>query len=296
MKQALNCLKVMQMKRQTRADVGMTAATLFLGASLVFSGSAVLRLRWSGAGASPALNLAELLGAAAAGAGIGLLGWWLLALVCACISGAAQSLGAVRLAAFAEAWSPAFMRRVVTAVMGLNLLAAPLAGAAEGPGVDPRWHADTVATAPAVVAPNESGGTPSLPAGPGGAVQDVLPAAPSAPVEPQWIPHAPDIDPDLVVRPSTRPGPSPTAAGGGSGVTASDHPAETAPGGSGATEVVVKNGDSLWSIVAAALGPYSSDVDVALAWPGWYKANRETIGANPDVIFPGQILHAPAGQ
>lgn len=268
------------MKRQTRADVGMAAAILFLGASLVFSGSSVLRLSWSGTGASPGLNLPELLGVTAAGAGIGLLSWWLLAFACACISGAAQSLGAVRLAAFAEAWSPAFMRRVVTAVLGLNLLAAPLAGAAEGPGIDPQWHADSVATAPAKVAGTESSGAQSLPTGNGGATQDVLPAVPSAPVEPQWMPHAPDIAPDLVLRPSTRSGPNPTAAGGGSGPT----------------DVVVKKGDSLWSIVAAALGPYSSDVDVALAWPGWYKANRETIGANPNFILPGQILHAPAGR
>lgn len=284
------------MKRQTRADAGMAAAILFLGASLVFSGSSVVRLSWSGTGASPGLHLPELLGVTAAGAGIGLLSWWLLAFACACISGAAQSLGAVRLAAFAEAWSPAFMRRVVTAVLGLNLLAAPVAGAAEGPGTDPQWHAESVATAPAKVAAADSSGTQSLPTGFGGAAQDVLPTAPSAPVEPQWIPQAPDIAPDLVLRPSTRSGPNPTAAGGGTGETASSNPTETGPSGSGPTEVVVKKGDSLWSIVAAALGPYSNDVDVALAWPGWYKANRETIGANPNFIMPGQILHAPAGR
>ena len=60
-----------------------------------------------------------------------------------------------------------------------------------------------------------------------------------------------------------------------------------------ATEVVVHRGDTLWGIVARHLGSHASDAEVAQAWPRWYAANREVIGDDPDLIKPGQILHAP---
>ncbi|MFQ4147178.1 hypothetical protein AAGW05_00535 [Arthrobacter sp. LAPM80] len=260
------------MKRQILADMAMTVAILFLGASLVYSGGSLLRLRMGGTGAAAPLGLPELLGVGCAGAGIALLCWWLAALACAFISGVATSRGAPRLAAVTGAFSPAFMRRVVIAVLGANLLAAPMANAAQAPGIDPLWHPETVATAPA---------TPSG----DGAVHDALSSAAATPVEPRWVPHTAETDPDLLARPSTRPG-----AG------ASPSTSRTDAGGAGETDVVVKGGDSLWSIVAAALGPYSSDLDVALAWPGWYTANRETIGPDPNIILPGQVLHAPSGR
>lgn len=288
------------MKRQTRADVGMTAAVLLLGASLVFSGASLLRLHWQTTGSAQPPDLAELLGVAGAGAGIALLGWWLLAMACACVAAVAQARGAAKVAALAAACSPAFMRRVAGAVLGLNLLAAPLLGAAAAPGVDPRWQADTVASAPATgsagpgfAGSNSSGPNSAAPnsAGPSSAGPtlsgDVLPPVSAQPVEPQWIPHAPETGPDLLVRPSTRPAPD----------TAGDpppaSPSSQAPPGS-TEEVVVKSGDSLWTIVAAALGPFSSDLEVAQAWPRWYNANRDTIGADPNFILPGQVLHAPS--
>jgi nucleoid-associated protein YgaU len=33
---------------------------------------------------------------------------------------------------------------------------------------------------------------------------------------------------------------------------------------------------------------------VAASWPRWYAANRRVIGADPDLILPGQILRPPA--
>ena len=57
--------------------------------------------------------------------------------------------------------------------------------------------------------------------------------------------------------------------------------------------VVVHRGDSLWAIVARHLGPHASDAEVAQAWPRWYAANREVIGDDPDLVKPGQVLHAP---
>ncbi len=58
--------------------------------------------------------------------------------------------------------------------------------------------------------------------------------------------------------------------------------------------VVVRRGDTLWDIAARALGPDASVADVAASWPGWYAANRSTIGPDPDLILPGQRLRPPA--
>jgi nucleoid-associated protein YgaU len=70
-------------------------------------------------------------------------------------------------------------------------------------------------------------------------------------------------------------------------------PANRAPGDAAAPSVVVRNGDSLWTIAAARLGPLATDVEVAQEWPRWYAANRATIGPDPDLLQPGQMLRAP---
>lgn len=77
----------------------------------------------------------------------------------------------------------------------------------------------------------------------------------------------------------------------------------TAPGRAGADAVrvgeravvVVRAGDTLWDIAARHLGPESTDQDVAEAWPRWYSANLDQIGADPDLILPGQRLVVPTG-
>ena len=57
--------------------------------------------------------------------------------------------------------------------------------------------------------------------------------------------------------------------------------------------VVVRRGDTLWDIAARALGPHASDADIAACWPRWHAANRSTIGPDPDLILPGQLLRPP---
>jgi nucleoid-associated protein YgaU len=61
-----------------------------------------------------------------------------------------------------------------------------------------------------------------------------------------------------------------------------------------AGRVVVKAGDSLWSLAAHELGPGASAAAVAARWPEWYAANRQVIGSDPDLILPGQVLRIPA--
>lgn len=59
--------------------------------------------------------------------------------------------------------------------------------------------------------------------------------------------------------------------------------------------VVVRSGDSLWSISDDLLGPASSDpAEIAAAWPMLHEANHDVIGTDPDQLFPGMELTVPA--
>ncbi len=58
--------------------------------------------------------------------------------------------------------------------------------------------------------------------------------------------------------------------------------------------VVVRRGDSLWSITGRYLGPSTTADEIAREWPRWHEANRDVIGDDPDLIQPGQVLHPPA--
>jgi resuscitation-promoting factor RpfA len=58
-------------------------------------------------------------------------------------------------------------------------------------------------------------------------------------------------------------------------------------------EVVVLRGDTLWAIAARALPADATDADVAAEVQRWHAANADVIGADPDLIRPGQVLVAP---
>lgn len=57
--------------------------------------------------------------------------------------------------------------------------------------------------------------------------------------------------------------------------------------------VVVKQGDTLWSIAAKRLGSKASNADIDREWRRWYRANSKIVGHNPDVIVPGMKLETP---
>ena len=61
-----------------------------------------------------------------------------------------------------------------------------------------------------------------------------------------------------------------------------------------ADTVVVRPGDSLWSLAAADLGDAVTPARVAAQWPRWWQANREAIGDDPDLLRPGTPLVPPA--
>jgi len=62
---------------------------------------------------------------------------------------------------------------------------------------------------------------------------------------------------------------------------------------SGRAVVVVRAGDSLWSIAAAALPPAARSRQIARTWPRWYVPNAARIGPDPDLIYPGTALRPP---
>lgn len=58
-------------------------------------------------------------------------------------------------------------------------------------------------------------------------------------------------------------------------------------------ELLVRPGDTLWSLTARVLGPGASTADVSATWPLLYAANRAVVGADPDLIRPGMRLSLP---
>ena len=59
---------------------------------------------------------------------------------------------------------------------------------------------------------------------------------------------------------------------------------------------MVVAGDSLWAIAARHLPSGATDAEIAAAWPRWYEANAEVIGADPDLIQQGQVSPLPRGR
>ena len=245
--------------RQTlRADAAMATAILLLGIFLAATGSFLVQRWQSGSARRQSLSFEDQLGIVANTAGLIVITWWVMSLVIAVAAGLLDRRGRTRAAAATGRFTPAFMRRLVLAAVGLQLLTAPLAsaaGAPEGPGPG--------RPGPAAVS---ASWTPA----PGQAPAPHDPAAGSA-VDPRWKPVSPIVD---------------------AGPLATRH-ARTQETSGARREVTIRSGDSLWSIAAATLGPFASDADIAREWPRLYAGNRDTIGANPHFLRPGQVLVLP---
>lgn len=56
--------------------------------------------------------------------------------------------------------------------------------------------------------------------------------------------------------------------------------------------IVVARGDSLWALASDRL-PGAAVAQIADAVTAWYQANRDVIGPDPDLIYPGQLLVPP---
>lgn len=67
-------------------------------------------------------------------------------------------------------------------------------------------------------------------------------------------------------------------------------------GGQGATVLVVHPGDSLWEIARERLPALVSDAVISRHVHALYRANRDVIGTDPDLIYPGTRLVLPGGK
>jgi hypothetical protein len=169
---------------------------------------------------------------------------------------------------------PAVLRRTIGAAVGASIVLVPAAagaspsagiGGAQSGGVAVVAAATSQPAAPSVSpnpsrgsATNLSGGWPLPTTAPPARTSVSTSAAPAQPVP--W-PHS-----------ATPTGPAHRPSSG---------------------VIVVGAGDCLWAIAAHRLGPQAGPHRIATETRRWYDANAATIGPDPDVIHPGQHLHAP---
>lgn len=159
---------------------------------------------------------------------------------------------------------PRLLRPMVVAALGTTL--AALAAAPAGATTTTSAGGAVTTTAPQLPAAGWADAAPE---------QDPSPL-PSA----GWVasrPAAPAVPPHLVSSTPSRQG-------------AADIGTDT---GTDTGGVVVRHGDTLWSLAARQLGPDASDAEIAAWWPRWWKANRALIGSDPDRLLPGTRLLAP---
>jgi resuscitation-promoting factor RpfA len=186
-------------------------------------------------------------------------------------------------------------------------------------GLSPNWPARMTAaepTSPSLTSPSltSPARTPSAPTSPvrespvpPSADRAVPPppgspetsAAPPIELSPGWVPSRPAPDPrsgsrtgtlgssgsrSTASRSAPRIWPSPTGTLARSNRTAADD------------EIVVRRGDTLWSLASRHLGPGATDAEIATEWPRWFTMNRHVIGADPDHLLPGERLRPPGSE
>lgn len=253
------------MARTLRGDSTLAAFVLGLGLFMVGVGHLLL-VQWQAAERhNQSFTFEHLLGFVASAVGIAVVIWWVLSCFIACLASLLLRSGHRKPADFLAKFSPAFMLRIAVAVMSLNLMGTGVAQALATPP-EPGWHSESMTPAHAAWTPASVAAAGSMPP-----PADEDAASQTRLNDPRWKPQPPIADPGLLSRLPSRS----TAAAGETGI-------------------VVRDGDSLWSIAASRLGPFATDVDVALTWPKWYAANRATIGSDPAVLLPGQVLQPPS--
>lgn len=239
---------------------------------------------------------------------LGMVGWlcllWLVSGAVLSVAGALP--GAVgRLAArAARRVAPAVVRRAVEAAMGVSLVTGTLG--ATSAYADPPLPVHSAAPVLGDVGPfdrpvSSSSGATSEP-GRAASAAPVPSASPSPAGPAAVITVAPGDGSFLIEIPSAAPqvpGERPTPAATPRGPRVAADPAlVTGPvrprDSASSAEVVVRRGDTLWGLAAARLGADAGAREIDAEWRRWYAANRAVIGADPNLILPGQRLTAPA--
>ncbi|MEC5198018.1 nucleoid-associated protein YgaU [Arthrobacter sp. PL16] len=280
----------MEAKLKT-ADVLL--AGVILGCATVMARAGQALHRGTGAG-----SLEGVLGLGMSALGLTLVGWWVLTLFIAVVAEVVLRRGPSTAARRAQRCTPALMRRLAAAFLGLNLIVVPSVAQAASGGPDAVCVAVVSDGATAICTTEQSYSSVSAHT-----------EAASFSKAPYWSP--------LAVSAAMPTGDSPGASKD-NGVTERDDPREEQvspvsptwqpapmPAHGGALlrsptrtiiadgEVVVAPGDSLWSIAGDRLGPLATATDIAGAWPAWYDTNMATIGDDPSLLLPGQVLKVP---
>lgn len=276
----------------SRADAVSAGVILVCGFVIALAGRALGAMSLT----EGVLRVEALVGAVMSVVGVVAVLWWILTLLVAVAADLVLRRGPSTAARLAQQCTPAVMRRLAAALLGVNLVALPTVAEAApsethaalrtSAADDPVRSAYGAAAAPSPVL--ESG---SL----------LAEQSPAATASPSWsrvqvirdasahlgtdTPAAGDAEERASVSPGWKPAPMPV---GGSMIVRT--PTRPALGG---IDVVVAPGDSLWSIVEHHLGPLSTAADIAEAWPAWYDTNRAVIGDDPSLLLPGQVLRAP---
>jgi LysM domain len=197
----------------------------------------------------------RLLGCACAALAGTLLGWLFLAGVITAVAGRPGAVGRGAERA-ARRVVPAVLQAALTAALTGSLVAtATGAATAADRGPAPGWTSAPAASAPA-------------------AAQAWAPA-PAAGPAPGWTPASPDR-------------PAATAPDIGL-VTNRPHAGRHVD-----EHIVVRRGDTLWSIAARHLGRRAGAAEIAREWPRWFAVNRPVIGSDPDRLQAGQLLRPPS--
>ena len=297
--------------------IAIRAATAVAAGALGLLGLEYALLRavvaqWSAVSAQGSTTPDEALTLLAAAVAVLLMAWLGLSTLAALLAHLPGRIGGLA-EALAAACAPALSRRVAAVMVGATVTGALSPGTAVGGAGHPQavpaaqvraaqtqdriGSARAAARAPGFHVSDDflgrlpgPGWAPPAPAAPGfsptpassgtpgaddGAMAAVVTSAPrSGAPSPGWTPS----------RPPVRPQPSPRLLGGSPAIQ------------DRAAHVVVHRGDTLWDIVRQHLGSGATDAEVAAAWPAWHEANREVIGPDPNLILPGQVLHAPASR
>ena len=229
------------------------------------------------AGIRSLADLQSAAGLAAGWTGLLVLAWWAAATVSALVSAVLLRCGRRRAAAAVGQFSPAFMRRLAAAALGIQLAAAPLPALASPTANS--FPASTMAApvsaglarAATAVSGSEKADPGWQPSKAGArAAGSKFSGHGTEAVDPSWTPSAGPAPASLLFPGAPQPDPAPAAT------------------------VTVRAGDTLWDLAAAQLGPGATDQEVARHWPAWHAANRGVIGPDPHHLLPGQVLAVPA--
>jgi resuscitation-promoting factor RpfA len=287
-------MKMARRDRRTVAGRGLVlAAAALVAATLIWA-------------ARPAMPTASATAETDIVRGCAWVAWILAGYVTLAVAAAALEQVAAA-GGLAAAWlsrcSPPRLRQLVHLAVTASLAATVVGAGAAAPAMAAAGHHVTTTRGPR---PNAGSGALDWPGltDPAPIATPTLPPRPSTSAAPIATHHRPTT--------SSRPTPAPTHR-----VTATHEPTATGGGRPGrhhraqlglvggprtaarlpplpAGDIVVQAGDTLWSIATRALAPGSSATDITAEWHHWYAANRDVIGADPGLIYPGQRLRPPA--